>query len=94
MSEEQKQPVNIKPGVPLTPEQRAALAKENEEASKEAQRQAQEQLRRDIESGKTPGAAGALTDVANMVKGKLEREEFSVAVDEHGNHIPARKEGE
>lgn len=73
-----------------TPEERAALAKENEEATKEAMRLAAEQTQRDIERGITPGAAGALQDVAGMLKKKLENDEFSVVVDENGHHIPAR----
>lgn len=90
MSDEKTTPVNIKPGVPISQADREKLAKENEEASKEAQRQAQEQIQRDIANGVTPGAAGALTSVADMVKKKLERDEFSVAVDEEGRHVPAR----
>lgn len=89
MSDEKK-PAPIIPGVPLTAEQRAAIATENEEASKKANEQAQEQIRRDIERGVTPGAAGALTDVAGMLKKKLENDEFSVVVDDNGRHVPAR----
>lgn len=89
MAEENKVPP-IVPGVPLTEEQRAAVAKENETASKEAVRLAAEATQRDIERGVTPGAAGALQDVAGMLKDKLQKDEFSVALDEHGNHVPAR----
>ena len=89
MAEENKVPP-IVPGVPLTQEQREKIATENAAASAEAVRQAAEATQRDIERGITPGAGGAISSVANMLKDKLVREDFSVAVDEHGNHIPAR----
>lgn len=90
MSEEKREPVVIKPGVPLSPEKRAQLAKENEEATKQAQAQAQEQIQRDIAQGRQPGAAAIIGDVASSIGRKLENDEFSVVVDERGNHVPPR----
>lgn len=76
--------VDIVPGQPIT--DRAALAKENEEASKEAVRLAREQADRDAINQKP-----VITSIADSIKGKLERDEFMVNVDdETGEHIPAR----
>lgn len=65
--------LNIVPGQPLTPEQKAALAKENAEISAEAMRQASEHRARDIAEGR---GEPAVTAVAGLLKRKLENEEF------------------
>lgn len=64
---------NLKPGETLTPEQKAKLAKENAESTAEAQRLAAEHQARDRAEGK---GEPAVQTVANLLKGKLEREEF------------------
>lgn len=63
------------------------LAEENKQASEEAMRLAREAEERDRLSGQKP----ILTSVADAIKGKLEREDFKVAVDEDGQHVPARQ---
>jgi hypothetical protein len=83
--------VDIVPGKELSPADRAALAKENEEASKEAIRLAKEQAERDAMNG----GGNVLANVADSIKGKLERDEFMVVVDdETGQHVPARPQKE
>lgn len=82
--------VNIKPGVPLTPEQRAKLSTENAEESKRATEMAQESLRRDQELGIPTNPAQLQNSIAARVKEKLENDEFSVAVDDEGHHVPPR----
>ena len=62
------------------------IAEENRKASEEAHRLAFEQEERDRLAGKKP----IISSVADSIKGKLEREEFSVAVDENGNPISPR----
>jgi len=62
------------------------IAEENRKASEEAHRLAFEQEERDRLAGKKP----VLTSVADSIKGKLERDEFKVAVDDNGQHVPAR----
>ena len=63
----------IKPGETLTPEQKAKLAKDNMVASADAHKMAAEQRARDIAEGRGEPAVGA---VANLLKKKLENEEF------------------
>ena len=62
------------------------IAEENRKASEEAYILAREQEERDRLAGKKP----VLASVADSIKGKLEREEFSVAVDENGKRVPPR----
>ncbi len=62
------------------------LAEENRQATEEAHRLAREQEERDRLAGKKP----ILSSIADSIKGKLERDEFSAAVDESGKHVPAR----
>ena len=62
------------------------IAEENRKASEEAYILAREQEERDRLAGKKP----ILSSVADSIKGKLEREEFSVAVDENGNPVSPR----
>ena len=62
------------------------ITEENRRASEEAYRLAFEQEERDRLAGKKP----ILSSVADSIKGKLEREEFSVAVDENGNPVSPR----
>lgn len=60
-----------------------ARRKDNEKESEEARRLAHEQQQRDIASGQKPVA----TSIADSIKSKLSREEFSVFTDENGNQI-------
>ena len=62
------------------------IAEENRTASEEARRLAFEQQERDRLAGQKP----VLSSVADSIKGKLEREDFKVAVDENGNQVPPR----
>jgi len=62
------------------------IAEENRKASEEAYLLAREQEERDRLAGKKP----IISSVADSIKGKLEREEFSVAVDENGKQVPPR----
>ena len=62
------------------------IAEENRKASEEAHRLAFEQEERDHLAGKKP----IISSVADSIKGKLEREEFKVALDENGNQVPPR----
>jgi hypothetical protein len=62
------------------------IAEENRKASAEAHQLAMEQEERDRLAGKKP----IIPTIAEAIKGKLEREEFSVALDEQGNQIPPR----
>lgn len=64
---------NIIPGVPLTPEQKEKLAKENAEATAEAHRLAAEARDRDQVEGK---AEPVVKIVADSLKEKLENQEF------------------
>ena len=61
------------PGQALTPEQKAALAKENVASSNEAMRLAAEHHARDIAEGK---GEPAVTAVAGLLKKKLENGEL------------------
>ena len=63
----------IKPGVPLTEEQKAALAKSNLESSTEAHRLAAEHRSRDQQEGR---GEPAVKTVADLLMRKLENEEF------------------
>lgn len=65
----------IKPGQPMTEEQRLALGKDNAKASEEAQRLAAEHKARDMEAG--GNEKPVQQSVADSVRQKLEREEFS-----------------
>lgn len=65
--------IEIKPGEQITPEQRAALAKENVELSTEAHRLAAEHRALDVQEGR---GEPAVTAVAGLLKKKLEGEEF------------------
>jgi len=67
-------------------EDKEKIAEENRKATEEAYLLAREQEERDRLAGKKP----VLSSVADSIKGKLEREEFSVAVDENGNPVPPR----
>lgn len=78
--------VAIIPGKELSPEDKAKLAKENERETIQAQQMASEQRQRDAASGVKP----VLSSIAESVKAKLERDEFSVAVDESGHQVPPR----
>ena len=64
---------NVVPGVPLTPEQKEKLAKENADESAEAQRLAGEHRARDQAEGK---GEPAVKIVADALKEKLENNEF------------------
>lgn len=64
---------NLTPGVPLTPEQKEKLAKENIAATAEAQRLAAEQRARDFAEGK---GEPTVKVVADALKEKLVNEEF------------------
>ena len=59
----------IKPGVPMSPEQKEALAKSNAEITTETQRLAAEHRARDIAEGKGEPAVSA---VAGLIKKQLE----------------------
>ena len=63
----------LKPGVPLTDEQKKKLAEENAKISAEAQAQAAEHRAQDVISGHGEPVVGA---VANLIKDKLLNEEF------------------
>lgn len=63
----------LKPGQPLTQEQKEQLAKDNIAASAEAHRLAAEHNARDIAEGR---GEPAVKVVADLLKSKLEREEF------------------
>jgi len=67
-------------------EDKEKIAEENRKATEEAYLLAREQEERDRLAGKKP----VLSSVADSIKGKLEREEFSVAVDENGNPVSPR----
>ena len=62
------------------------IVEENHKATEEAYQLAFEQEERDRLVGKKP----ILSSVADSIKGKLERDEFKVAVDDNGQHVPAR----
>ncbi len=64
---------NLTPGVPLTPEQKEKLAKENITETAEAQRLAAEHRSRDLAEGK---GEPTIKVVADALKEKLEKEEF------------------
>lgn len=66
--------------------QKNEVAEENKKATDEAHRLATEQEERDRLAGKQP----IIPTVAESIKKKLEKNEFSVAVDEQGRHVPAR----
>lgn len=67
--------INVTPGKQLSPEEKEKLAKENADSSAEAQRLAAEHRSRDMQqSGQDKPVAQS---VADSIKGKLEREEFS-----------------
>src|SRR3990167_451961 len=72
----------VVPGVPLTPEQKEKLAKENLETTTEAHRLAAEQRGRDQAEGK---GEPAVKVVADLLKEKLEKEEF----ESKGNPAPS-----
>lgn len=63
----------IKPGQPLTEEQKEKLAKENAEITNDAHRLAAEHRAHDIAEGKGEPAVAA---VAGLIKKQLENEEF------------------
>lgn len=63
----------VVPGVPLTPEQKEKLAKENAEMSAEAHRMAADARAQDIAEGREKPTVAA---VANALKEKLQKEEF------------------
>ena len=62
------------------------IGEENRKATDEAHRLAREQEERDQLGGKKP----ILSSIADSIKSKLERDEFSVALDEQGNQVSAR----
>jgi len=62
------------------------IAEENRKATEEAYLLAREQEERDRLAGKKP----VLASVADSIKGKLERDEFSVAVDENEKQVSPR----
>jgi len=64
-----------------------AIVSENERQTKDAHRMAAEQEDRDRIAGKKP----VVTSIADAVKGKLESDDFKVAVDENGNQVAPRK---
>lgn len=63
----------VKPGVPLTEEQKKKLAEENARLSAEANKQASDQLARDRAEGK---GEPVVKNVAEALKDKLENGEF------------------
>jgi hypothetical protein len=63
----------IKPGVPMTDEQRKALAEENAKQTSEAQDLAAKHRARDIEEGR---GEPPVNSIASLIKSKLEKEEF------------------
>jgi len=63
----------IKPGVPLTEEQKKKLAEENAKLSAEANKQASEQMTRDRIEGR---GEPVVKNVAESLKDKLQHEEF------------------
>ena len=63
----------IKPGTPVTEEQKKKLAKENADSTTEAHRLAAEHRARDIEEGK---GEPAVQTVASLIKKKLENDDF------------------
>ena len=71
---------------------RAKIAEENAKESAEAVRLANEQKQRDREAGIPTNPAEVQTSIAESIKDKLENDEYSVVVDEAGNHVPARKQ--
>lgn len=71
-------------------EKQTDLAKANVQESNEAVRLAREAQERDRLAGVPTNPAEVLSGVAKSIKGKLERNEFKVAVDENGNQVPAR----
>lgn len=64
---------NIKPGQPMTEEQKVKLAKENESSTAEAQRLAEEHRQRDVAEGRGEPAVSA---VASIIRNKLENDQF------------------
>lgn len=64
---------NLQPGQPLSDKQKAELAAANLKETNEAHRLAAEQRSRDIAEGR---GEPAVSTVANLLKGKLERGEF------------------
>jgi len=64
---------SIKPGTPLTEEQKKKLAEENMKLSAEATKQASEQLAKDRAEGK---GEQVVKNVADSLKDKLENQDF------------------
>lgn len=66
--------VNVQPGVPLTAEDKAKLAIENQKESEQAHQLAKEAQ----EAAHLGGEKPVLTSVADSIKDKLKNEEFFV----------------
>jgi len=64
-----------------------AVVSENERQTKDAHRLAAAQEEKDRIAGKKP----VVTSVADAIKGKLEQDDFKVAVDEEGNQVAPRQ---
>lgn len=65
---------------------REELVSDNEKITKDAHRLAAEQEAQDHATGVKP----IISSVADKIKDKLERNEFTVAIDEDGNHVAPR----
>lgn len=76
----------LKPGEKLTPEQKEKLAKDNADASADAQRLAAEHRARDQAEGK---GEPAVKVVADILKDKLMRGDFQKKDDTKTNQPPA-----
>lgn len=71
---------------------RDEIAKENVEQSRKAEEAAAQALEADRRAGVPTNPAETISSVADSIKNKLARDEFSVAVDdETGEHVPARR---
>ena len=62
--------------------------KANEQETAEAHKLAAEQQRRDIEGGQKP----VVTSIADSIKGKLERDDYSVFTNEDGQPVPPARD--
>lgn len=69
-------------------------AKQNEEESAAAMRMAHEAKMRDEMAGVPTNPAQLQTSIADKIKGKLERDEFHVFVDDNGNPVPPSSQDE
>lgn len=79
---------NQNDGQNLSEEEIKERREENARATEEAHKLARERQQQDIESGVKPTAS----TVAESIKAKLQREEFSVFTDENGNQVPPARD--